>query len=102
LVGILKTKAGGSHNEGINVKETAAPSDEDDHLTPKGATVIILLAGILRALVNANAVHAGEQQLGKTGALQALAVGLSLSSAICKKTGCKLIFAKEQRGQEIL
>jgi hypothetical protein len=98
----LKTKAGGNHIHGINVGETVAPSDEDDHLTPKGATVFILPAGILRALVNANAVHAGEQQLRKTGLLQALAVGLSLSSAICKETGCKFIFAKEQRGQDIL
>jgi hypothetical protein len=74
----LKTKASGSHVEGINVGETAAPSDEDDHLTPKGSTVLILPAGILQALINANTVHAGEQQLGKTGLLQALAVGLSL------------------------
>jgi hypothetical protein len=64
LVGILKAKAGGSHIEGVNVGETTAPSDEDDHLTPKGVTVFILPAGILRALINANAVHAGEQQLG--------------------------------------
>jgi hypothetical protein len=78
----LKTKAGGSHVEGINVRETAAPSDEDDHLTPKGSTVLILLAGILRALINANAVHAGEQQLGKTRLLQALFVGLSLSLSL--------------------
>jgi hypothetical protein len=74
----LKTKAGGRHIEGINVGETTTPSNEDDHLTPKGATVLILPAGILRALINANTIHAGEQQLGKTGLLQALAVGLSL------------------------
>jgi hypothetical protein len=94
----LKTEAGGRHVEGINVGETTAASDEDNHLTPKGAMVLILPAGILRELINAHAVHASEQQLGKIGLLQALAVGLSLSSAICKETGCKLIFAKEQRG----
>jgi hypothetical protein len=90
-------KAGGSHIEGINVGETMAPSNKDDHLTPKGSTVLILLAGILWALINANMVHAGEQQLGKTGLLQALAIGLSLSlRPSVKKPGVNYFLQKSK------
>jgi hypothetical protein len=76
LVSVLETEAGGSHVEGINVEETTTPSNKDDHLTPKGAAVLILPGGILWVLIDANAVHASKQQLGKTGLLQALGVGI--------------------------
>ena len=62
LIGVLVPKSGCSHIPWLNVGETVAPPDVDDHLAPEGPTVLELPAGVLRALINAEAVHAGKQQ----------------------------------------
>ena len=93
-------EAGGSHVEGLNVGEAATPSDVDDHLTTRGATVLVLPAGILRTLINAEMVHASKQQLGKTRLLQALTVGLSLQPSV--KNWVEFNFTIDQGRQGIL
>ena len=93
-------EAGGSHVEGLNVGEAVTPFDVDGHLTTRGATVLVLPAGILRTLINVKTVHASEQQLRKTRLLQALTIGLSLQPSV--KNWVKINFAIEQGRQEIL
>ena len=93
------TKTRGSHIPWLDVGESAAPPDVDDHLTPEGSTVLVFPAGVLRALINAETVHASKQQSRKTGIFQAVVVDPSFFAHL-ERTGCKSVFAKGQGKQE--
>lgn len=74
LVGVLPTKPSGSHIPRLDVGESAAPPDIYNHLAPEGPMVFKLSEGVLWAVIDTNVVHAGKQQSGKTGGLQAVVV----------------------------
>ena len=44
LVGILVPESSSSHIPWLNVGETTAPSNVDDHLTPESSTILVLPA----------------------------------------------------------
>jgi len=91
----------GSHIPWLDVGKSAAPPDVDDHLAPEGSTVLVLPAGVLRVLINAETVHASKQQSRKTGLLKAVAVDPSFFGHL-ESTGGKSVFATGQGEQEAL
>ena len=93
------TKTRGGHIPWLNVGVMAASPDVDDHLAPEGPTILVLHAGVLRALMNAETVHASKQQSRKTGLFQAVAVDPSFSSHL-ESTGGKSVFAKGHGEEE--
>ena len=61
LIVILAPKFSSSHIPWLNVGEMTAPPDANGYLTLGGPTILILHDGVLRTLIDAEVVYAGEQ-----------------------------------------
>ena len=74
MIGVGKTKSGCSRAPGFSyVEEVFTLHEVDDDFTTFGAMFFILMAFILRVLLDSKCLHGVVQKLGKTFGVEAVA-----------------------------